>query len=66
MELWKAQQQGAALKAGEGASKLKAPNIVSGTATDFHNGLCSLEEINKTFIALIPKVQSPDSTGGTR
>ncbi|VVA31667.1 PREDICTED: reverse mRNAase [Prunus dulcis] len=41
-------------------------NIVSGTATDFHNGLCSLKEINKTFIALIPKVQSPDNMGQFR
>ncbi|CAL8989139.1 unnamed protein product [Prunus brigantina] len=37
-------------------------NIVSSTAIDFHNGLCSLEEINKTFIALIPKVQPLENT----
>ncbi|CAB4316995.1 unnamed protein product [Prunus armeniaca] len=37
-------------------------NIVSSAAIDFRNGSCSLEEINKTFIALIPKVQTPENT----
>ncbi|CAL9001860.1 unnamed protein product, partial [Prunus brigantina] len=37
-------------------------DIVAGTAMDFQTGAVQLEDLNRTYIALIPKVEAPEST----
>ncbi|CAL9006099.1 unnamed protein product, partial [Prunus brigantina] len=41
-------------------------NLVCETSHDFQNGHCHLAELNKTYIALIPKTPAPENTNQFR